>query len=88
MTEVELNNPDDLDQLLDTEELKILLKVPREKLGWFRQYGLLPQRKIGRSYVITKTELHQFLDLTANAKLGTKSDIITFSKLHKLKRNS
>ena len=88
MTEVEFNKPDDLDQLLDTEELKILLKVPREKIGWFRQYGLLPQRKIGRSYVITKTEYRQFLDLTVGANLGTKADIITFSKLHKLKKNS
>jgi hypothetical protein len=88
MTEVEFNKPDDLDQLLDTEELKILLKVPREKIGWFRQYGLLPQRKIGRSYVITKTEYRKFLDLTVGANLGTKADIITFSKLHKLKKNS
>lgn len=88
MTEMEFNKPEDLDQLLDTEDLKRLLKVPREKLGWFRQYGLLPQRKIGRSYVITKTEYRQFLDLTVDADLGTKADIITFSKLHKLKRNS
>jgi hypothetical protein len=88
MTEMQLNTPEDLDQLLDTDDLKRILKVPREKIGWFRQYGLLPKRKIGRSYVITKTELHQFLDLTVNADLGTKSDIITFSHMHKLKKSA
>ena len=88
MTELQFNTPDDMDQLLDTDDLKRLLKVPREKLGWFRQYGLLPQRKICRSYVITKTEYRKFLDLTVGANLGTKADIITFSKLHKLKKNS
>lgn len=77
-------------ELLTTNEVAAALKTTRKKVGYFRKYGLLPTRKIGRGHCVTRKELADFVELTRDADLSSEADIITFSnylqKAGKLKK--
>lgn len=79
VSDLALEKPEDMYKLLSTNETAARLHTTRKKVGWFRKYGLLPTRKLGKAHVITVKELCEFLELTKDADLGTEGDIITFA---------
>ena len=62
-------------ELYRTEDLCRLLKVNRAKVQWLRESGLLPARRIGKSYLTTEKEFQDFLDHTQGMDISNEYKI-------------
>ena len=80
-----MNTPKKWTVMLTTQDLCKILHKDRKYVQWLRDYGLIPKRQIGRQFLITEAELNEFIEMTKNARLTNRADIITFSVQHKLK---
>lgn len=69
------------------KEVAELLNTTREKVGWFRMYGLLPGTKTGKGYTYRASAINRFLNMTENADLSNRQKIILFAQTHGLNKN-
>lgn len=63
-----------------TEEVAELLKTTREKVGWYRRYGLLPGTKTGKGYTFRASAINRFLTMTEGADISNKQKIKLFAQ--------
>lgn len=63
-----------------TQEVADMLNTTREKVGWYRMYGLLPATKTGKGYTFRASSINKFLTLTENADISNKQKIILFAQ--------
>lgn len=68
------------EECFSTQETAELLCVTREKVGWFRMYGLLPGTKTGRGYTFRLSSIRKFLDMTEGSDLSNRQKIILFAQ--------
>ena len=69
------------------KEVAEILNTTREKVGWFRMYGLLPGTKTGKGYTYRASAINRFLDMTENADLSNRQKIIVFAQTKGLIKN-
>lgn len=68
------------EQCFSTQEVADLLHTTREKIGWYRVYGLLPGTKTGRGFTFRASDINRFLDLTVGADISNRAKIILFAQ--------
>ena len=68
------------EECFSTQEVADLLHTTREKVGWFRVYGLLPGTKTGRGFTFRASDINRFLDLTVGADISNKQKILLFAQ--------
>lgn len=68
------------EQCFSTQEVADLLHTTREKVGWYRVYGLLPGTKTGRGYTFTAGNINKFLTLTEGADISNRQKILLFAQ--------
>ena len=68
------------EECYNTQEVADMLNTTREKVGWYRVYGLLPGTKTGKGYTFTATNINKFLTMTLNADISNKQKIILFAQ--------
>ena len=76
------------EECFSTQEVADLLHTTREKVGWFRVYGLLPGTKTGRGFTFRASDINRFLDLTVGADISNKQKILLFAQKKGLVRAS
>ena len=68
------------EECYSTEEVATLLNTTREKVGWFRMYGLIPGTKTGKGYTFRASAINKFLELTEGADISNRQKIKVFAK--------
>ena len=68
------------EECYSTEEVATLLNTTREKVGWFRMYGLIPGTKTGKGYTYRASAINKFLELTEGADISNRQKIKLFAK--------
>lgn len=63
-----------------TEEVAEMLNTTREKVGWFRMFGLMPGTKTGKGYTFRASNINKFLELTEGADISNRQKIKLFAK--------
>lgn len=76
------------EECFSTQEVAALLHTTREKIGWFRVYGLLPGTKTGRGFTYTAGNINKFLMLTEGADISNRQKILLFAQKKGLVRAS
>lgn len=69
-----------VEECYSTEEVAELLNTTREKIGWFRQFGLMPGTKTGKGYTFRASTVNRFLELTEGADISNRQKIKLFAK--------
>lgn len=68
------------EECYSTEEVAELLNTTREKVGWFRMFGLMPGTKTGKGYTYRASNINKFLELTEGADISNRQKIKLFAK--------
>lgn len=68
------------EECYSTEEVAEMLNTTREKIGWFRQFGLMPGTKTGKGYTFRASTVNRFLELTEGADISNRQKIKLFAK--------
>ena len=68
------------EECYSTEEVASLLNTTREKVGWFRQFGLIKGAKTGKGYTFRASNINRFLELTEGADISNRQKIKAFAK--------
>jgi hypothetical protein len=68
------------EECYSTEEVATLLNTTREKVGWFRMYGLIPGMKTGKGYTFRASAINHFLELTEGADISNRQKVKAFAK--------
>ena len=68
------------EECYSTDEVAQLLNTTREKVGWYRMFGLLPGVKTGKGYTFRASSINRFLEMTENADISNRQKIIAFAK--------
>ena len=68
------------EECYSTEEVATLLNTTREKVGWFRMYGLIPGTKTGKGYTYRASAINKFLELTEGADISNRQKVKAFAK--------
>lgn len=68
------------EECYSTEEVAEMLNTTREKVGWFRQFGLIPGTKTGKGYTFRASNINKFLELTEGADISNRQKIKLFAK--------
>lgn len=68
------------EECYSTEEVAEMLNTTREKVGWFRMFGLMPGTKTGKGYTFRASTVNRFLELTEGADISNRQKIKLFAK--------
>ena len=68
------------EECYSTEEVAEMLNTTREKVGWFRMFGLMPGTKTGKGYTYRASSINKFLELTEGADISNRQKIKLFAK--------
>lgn len=68
------------EECYSTEEVAEMLNTTREKVGWFRMFGLMPGTKTGKGYTYRASTVNRFLELTEGADISNRQKIKLFAK--------
>ena len=68
------------EECYSTEEVAELLNTTREKVGWYRQFGLLPGTKTGKGYTYRASAINRFLEMTEGADISNRQKVILFAQ--------
>lgn len=68
------------EECYSTEEVAEMLNTTREKVGWFRMFGLMPGTKTGKGYTFRASNINKFLELTEGADISNRQKIKLFAK--------
>lgn len=72
------------EECYNTQEVADMLSTTREKVGWYRMYGLLPGVKTGKGFTFRASNINKFLSMTEGADLSNRKKIIVFAQTHGL----
>ena len=74
------------EECYSTDEVADLLNTTREKVGWFRMFGLLNGTKTGKGYTYRASSINRFLEMTEGADISNRQKIKAFAKRKGLAR--
>lgn len=74
------------EECYSTDEVASLLNTTREKVGWFRMFGLLSGTKTGKGYTYRASSINRFLEITEGADISNRQKIKAFAKRKGLAR--
>lgn len=74
------------EECYSTDEVADLLNTTREKVGWFRMFGLLNGTKTGNGYTYRASSINRFLEITEGADISNRQKIKAFAKRKGLAR--
>jgi len=74
-----------MSKMYTTEELSVLLHTPKKRIQWYRKYGLLKYKQIGRHRISYQEDVDKLIEIIANNDISNERKIAALgARLKKL----